>query len=410
MRIARILVPLIALLMFAPLGGWSADERVANVSVCVFPLANLSPNGAQQEHQKPLSEAVRQEFENAGFHVLPDDQWTPQAESFGIEPNQVTGGTQAIFLGNEIGFDMAVTGSYWIENDRILVSIQCWDIKAGTLITGFLHTWRFNLGFYNFVRAEIADLAQRVVFLSAPRLIALKNDVRVDEIIFTSTQEGMEVLIQGHKSIGRIQNGTLVFQTDGINAGTTFTVEKRQEGYHTLQQTVVAAPQVELTPIPRANNLSLEADWTFGQLEGAGATLRWYPKPDWIMISFSEYLYAQISLLPNASVPIHADSELLAGLYLFRPPEAGFRFGLSAGVGTILTWIPATSLPLFTDVYINILSLWAEWKAWGIPMFVRVETKLPLGIGNNLLGSGGPPLLWGGFFPPITLGVVIPWK
>ena len=60
----------------------------------------------------------------------------------------------------------------------------------------------------------------------------------------------MEVVVEGHKSVGRIENGTLVFQTDGLKAGTQFMVEKRQEGYHTLRQTVIAAPEVALTPSP----------------------------------------------------------------------------------------------------------------------------------------------------------------
>ncbi len=409
MRIPRALVFFILPLTLAVPRGWSADSKATDASVCVFPLANLSPND-EQEHQAALSEAVRQEFQAVGFHILPNDSWLAEAARLKLAPDRVTEASQALLLGQKAGADMAVSGFYYKENDRILVSLQCWNVKDGSLITGFLHTWRFNLGFYNSIHAEIADLVQKVVFLSAPKLITLKNDVRVDEITFTSPQNGMEVLIEGHKSVGRIQKGTLVFETDGMKAGTPFMVEKRQDGYHTLQQTVIASPEVALTGLPRANNLSVEIDWTGGQLEGAGATLRWYPKPDWVMVNFSEYLYTQIPFVPNASWPIHADSELLAGLYLFRPPEAAFRFGISAGMGTIFTWIPGTTLPIFTDVYINILSLWSEWRTWGLPMFARIEVKLPLGVGNNLLGGNQGPLLWNQLLPPITLGVVIPWK
>ena len=168
-------------------------------------------------------------------------------------------------------------------------------------------------------------------------------------------------MIEGQKSVGRIKDGTLAFNTDGLRAGTPLRVEKQQEGYHTLWQNVIASPEIALTPIPRANILSFELDWTAGQLEGAGGTLRWYPVPDWIMVNFSEYLYTQIPFVPNGSWPIHSDSELLAGLYLFFPPESGFRMGVSSGFGTILTYIPSTNLPLYTDVYINIFSLWSEW-------------------------------------------------
>ena len=302
----------------------------------------------------------------------------------------MTDAPQVLLLGGKAGADMAVSGFYWMENNRILVSLQCYDVKAGTLLTGFLHTWRFNLGFYNSIHAEIADLVERVVFLSAPRLITLKDEVRVDEITFASPQDGMEVVIEGQKSVGRIQDGTLVFQTHGIKAGTPLRVEKQQEGYHTLWQNILAAPEVLLTPLPRKNILSLELDWTAGQLQGAGATLRWYPVPDWIMVNFSEYLHTQVPLVPNGSLPIHADSELLAGLYLFLPPESGFRFGISAGVGTILTYIPSGNLPIFTDVYINLLSIWGEWRVWGIPMFCEDRAEGSPGRREQSPGAGKP--------------------
>ncbi len=410
MGITRGAIILTALVLLAP-RALPADDRVANTSVCFFPLANFSPGGSQKEHQKALTDAVRQEFEAAGFKVLPDDQWTAEAVALKLAPDRVTEAPQVLLLGQKAGADMAVSGFYWMENNRILVSLQCYDVKAGTLITGFLHTWRFNLGVYNSIHAEMADLVQKVVFLTAPKLITLKDEVRIDQITFTSPQNGMEVVIQGQKSIGRIENGSLVFRTDGLKAGTALAIEKRQEGYHTLWQNVIAAPEIALTPIPRANNLSLELDWTAGQLEGAGAALRWYPVPDWIMLNFSEYLYTQIPpVLANASWPIHADSEVLIGLYLFNPPEAAFRWGISAGFGTILTWVPATNLPLYTDLYVNILNLWSEYRIGRIPVFARVEAKIPLGVGNNLLGSAGPPIHWGGFLPPIAFGVVIPWQ
>lgn len=389
--------------------GLSADGRIASTSVVFFPLANFSPNGEQKEHQQALTDAVRQEFEAVGFHVLADDQWTAEAARLKLAPDRITEAPQVLLLGQKAGADMAVSGFYWMEKDRILVSLQCYDVKAGTLITGFLHTWRFNLGFYNSIHGEMADLVQRVVFLTAPKLITLKEDVRIDQITFTSPQNGMEVIVQGQRSVGRIQDGSLVFHTDGLKAGAPLWIEKRQEGYHTLWQRVIASPEIALTSLPRENNMSLELDWTAGQLEGAGATLRWYPVPDWVMLNFAEYLYTQIPLVPNGSWPVHADSEALLGLYLFAPPEATFRWGISSGFGMILSYIAPTNVPLYTDFYVNLLSLWSEYRVGGLPVFARIELKVPLGIGNNLLGQG-PPLHWGGFLPPIAFGVVLPWR
>ena len=403
-----LVIPVLFILVMAP-GAWAVEARVAATAVCVFPLSNLTPDGKMQEHQKPLSEAVAQEFAAVGYHMVADNQWQAEAAREKVPGDRITEAPVVLRLGQGAGADMAVSGFYWMEGGRILISIQCYDVKAGTLITGFLHTWRFNLGFYNSIHAEIADLVQKVVFLTAPRLITLKDSVRVDQITFTSPQNGMEVWIEGQNSAGRIQDGTLVFDTGGIKAGTPLLVEKRQEGYHPLSQSIIVAPEVALTPLPRENKLSLELDWTAGQLEGAGATLRWYPVPDWIMLNFSEYLYAQIPYVSNASLPVHADSELLAGLYLFMPPQSNFRFGLSTGVGTILSWIPGTTLPLYTDVYLNLLSLWAEYKVAGFPILLRMDLKIPLGVGANLLG-GGNVVTWGGGIPPITIGMVLPWK
>ena len=136
--------------------------------------------------------------------------------------------------------------------------------------------------------------------------------------------------------------------------------------------------------------------------------MRWYPVPNWIMIGFSEYLFAQIPFVPDASWPLHADSELLAGLYLFWPPESSFRLGISAGFGTILTWVPRTSLPVYTDVYVNVLNIWAEYHIWDVTFLLRIQAKVALGLGNNVLGtnfiSGGPLGI------PVTLGVVVPWR
>ncbi len=407
MRRKHGLVLLLLPLAFAAPTGWASDGRSAGTTVCVFPLADLSPSSQQGEYQKPFSEAVEQEFVSVGFTAIPRDVWAPEASRLSVAPDRITGGPQALRIAEAAGADMAVLGFYRREGDRILVSAQCYDVKAATVITGFTRTWRFNLGFYNSLHAEIADLVQRVIFSTAPRLIALSNEVRVDEIRFTSPLEGMEVVVQGAKSVGRIRDGSLVFQTGGVKAGTVLMIEKRLEGYHTLWQSVRAAPEIALTPLPRATVFAQELDWTGGQLEGAGTALRWYPVPDWIMLAFSEYLSTQIPLTDGGSWPLHADSELLVGSYLFFPPQSDFRLGISAGVGVVLTWIPGPPLPLFTDLYVNILNVWAEYNLNGLRMFLRVEGKVSLGVGNNLLGSN--PLLWSNVLPPVTFGVVLPW-
>jgi len=406
MRNARRLLLLILPLILAVPPGWSDESQISGKSVVVFPLAPLA--GAQKDRQASLSEAVEQEFGAVGFTLIPQDQWIGEAGRLKIPPLRILEAQQALAIARSTTADMAVIGSYSMENDRILVSVQCYDVAAGTLITGFLRTMRFNLGFYNLLHREIGDLVQKVIFVTAPKLIGIQENLRVDAITFTCPQDGLEVVVEGQKSAGRIQDGSLVFKTGGVKAGTVLRLEKQQEGYHTVWQTVHAAPEVVLTPIPKKDTWATEIDWTTGQLEGAGATMRWYPLPNWIMVCFSEYLFAQIPFVHGASWPLHSDSELLAGLYLFWPPESAFRFGISAGFGTYLTWVPATSLPVYTDVYINLLNIWAEYRIWNVTFLLRIQGKVALGLGTNVLGSnfisGGP------LFIPVTLGVVLPWR
>ena len=408
MRDVRRLLLLILPFILAIPSGWTDAGEISGKSVCIFPLVNMSPGGGQKEHQTPLSEAVQQEFGAVGFSIVPREQWIGEAGRLSYPPERILEAHQALPVAQSVAADMAVIGSYSMEKDRILVSVQCYDVAAGTLITGFLRTWRFNLGFYNFLHAEIADLVQKVIFVTAPKLIGLQADVRVDEITFTSPQNGLEILVEGQRSVGRIQDGSVVFHTGGVKAGTVLRIEKKQEGFHTVWQSIHAAPEVSLVPIPKKDTFAVELNWTTGQLEGAGATLRWYPVPNWILVSFSEYLFAQVPFVPNGSWPLHSDSELMAGLFLFWPPESSFRLGISAGFGTYLTWVPGTTLPLYTDVYIDFLTIWFEWRVWDVTLLFRVQGKVSLGVGTNVLGTniiaGGPLGL------PVTLGVVLPWR
>ena len=397
----------IIILIAAALPAYGGTEQVQGKLVCVFPLVNLTVGAKDADYQKPFSDAVETEFQAVGFTLVPRDTWAPLAAKVPVKPEQIREGPQAVLVSRQSGADMAVAGFYRIDGDRVLVSVQCYDASAGTLITGFSHTWRFNLGFYNFLHAEIADLVQKVVFSTAPPLITVKDSVRVDQITFLAPQDGMEVVVEGAESAGRIKDGVVTFDAGGILAGTPLRIEKQNDGYHTVWQTVRAQPRVSLDPIPKANVLSLELNWTTGQFEGAGAGLRWYPLPDTFFLGLSEYLFTQAALLPGATWPIHADTGLSLGLYLFGRPESAFRFGIGAGGGVFLTGMPGSGLPLFTDVYIDPLNMWLEYRVGDFKILTRIDLKIPLGLGNHLLPSG--PVLWNGSFPPVTVGVAIPW-
>ena len=95
-------------------------------------------------------------------------------------------------------------------------------------------------------------------------------------------------------------------------------------------------------------------------------------------------------------------------MYLFFPPESPIRFGVSAGAGTIFSWVHSTSLPVFFDPYVDIASLWLETSLPWFAITLRSDLKYTLGGQTpNLLGQG--VILLAGFLPPVSLGVLFKW-
>jgi hypothetical protein len=292
-----------------------------------------------------------------------------------------------------------------MEDDRILVSISCYDVLGEGLTGGFLRSWRFNLGFYNSLHIEVADLLTRIRFAEAPPQpveVAPRSGLR--EMTFTSSLEGMEVYIAGETKAGAIQNGRLVLYTAGIEPGSPLVVEKRREGYHTAWQTVQAAGEIPLSPLTKQTSYAVEVDWTFGQLLGFGSTARLYFIPDFLFGGLSVYAYAQVPNTPGGVNVLHSDVGLLIGQYLFFPADFPFRLGISTGCGGIFSQVLSPGLAPFTDFYLNIVNVWLELNLPGISFFLRSEMKYSLGIGNNALGRD--MIRWE-FLPPITFGVLL---
>ena len=165
--IRHVLVMLLPLALAAP-AGWAASDQVSGRSVCVFPLVNLTSSAAQQEHQKAFSEAVQQEFEAVGFTLVPQRTWAAQAARLSLPPERIREASQALRIAKSVGGDMAVAGFYQMDKDRLLVSVQCYDVAAGTLITGLLPHVAFQPRLLQQPAQRDSDLVQRVIFTTTP--------------------------------------------------------------------------------------------------------------------------------------------------------------------------------------------------------------------------------------------------
>jgi len=396
----------VTLMSFAPAVGWSVDPAFAGREAVIFPITDLSAQGADTERQDRLSAAVNAEFQAAGFRLVPGG-----VDAGSAEPRGSLTGPAAAAIARKKQADVAVSGSFTVDNDRIVVVLSCYEAETGALAAGFLKSWHYNLTFYNNLRAEIEDMLARLI-LPAPR--GPGTDAAAPAAItFTSRQEGMEVFLGGERSMGTIQKGKLVIPAGAVRIGSPLLVEKRLTGYHTSWQTVPAAPEIALTPLARQTTVALEASWTVGEFLGGGAAARVYLLPDSLFVSPGLNVSFDPPVSSNAGGIVHFDTHLTIGQYLIFPPGSPFRLGVGTGLGTIFTTEAGPSL--YTDVFWDVASAWVEWNLARVSLFLRSDLKYTLGIGTNLLGRG--ILTWkasspsgsgspSGGVPPLTLGVV----
>ena len=421
MPVPRTFLCVIIILTLAAFMAAGQTETAIGRTTCVFPLADLSQPAVQADRSSVLAmaeadrsqslfSALVAEFKAARFQVVPEGQWREKADSANLSARDFLDPAMAARVAGEAGAGIAVSGFFSVEEDRILVSVSCYDSRNGVLVAGFMRTWRYNLGLYSTLHAEVLDLVSQ---LNAVPVERAQTDGKAAQpipllpaVTFTAPQEGMEVLVAGERSAGRIDGGKLVFAAPGLRPGETMLVEKRLAGYHTAWQRVRSASTVSLSPLARTTTIAIETDWTFGQVLGAGGAFRLYLVPDSSFVSLSLYPYGQLPASQWGNWLLHIDGEIAVGSYLFFPPESLVRLGASTGLGLIYSLIPAGGNPSsYFDAYLNLFSFWVELNLPGVSFFVRPEMKVALGAANpNLLGKN--VIMADGMFPGDRRGAV----
>jgi len=274
--------------------------------------------------------------------------------------------------------------------------MQCWEVATGRLASSVEQTTPFNLAFFSALSLKLID-----DLLPAVQPSGGGSRTRV---VFTSADEGMEVLLSGDVSIGRITQGHVTWGIDAAGVGKKVLVEKRKKGYHSSFQNVTLTPgkDIVLSPLVREHTWAGELDWTLGQLLGAGGAARWYLLPDQLFVLGGTYFFVQPPATFAPRAVIHDDLFLGIGGYVVLPPDSPVRIGLAAGAGAYLSFLTTPGFPVYTDFYVDVANIWIETRIGGVVLFLRQEYKYSLGYGVNLLGQG-----WlVNRFPPTTLGVL----
>ena len=413
-----LLVLAILSMAVVPLAGQetAAGGRLA----AVFTIQDLSTGASTREYEDAITESVSAAFRANGYDVVAPEKWQEEARRRALQPRALLSEPAAVAAARATGAGIAVTGYYSVDGESIYVSLQCWDVASGVLAVGLQQTTQFDIGFYGALFGQVTGMLSRIQLSPLPRLTGSgqttgpaqqstpaastsKAPVLTD-ITFLSPDEGMELFLAGGTRIGAIQDGRLLWQGDGLPAGTRFTVEKRKGGFHTGVETVRAAEEVRLRGLVAERARALEVDWTFGQLAGLGATLRAYALPDMGFLFLGNYFYVQPPLSSAGFTVLHYDVSAGAGTYLIFPPDSWIRLGVSTGAGSVFTLTTGPASAGYSDVYWDVFNWWIETRVLGPVVFLRQEWKFTLGRG--LLGM---QFMNVANIPPFTLGVVFRW-
>jgi hypothetical protein len=370
----------------------------------VYTIQDLSPSSDTKDYEQTITQAVSAAFSAQGYALVPEDTWRKNMPSGALASNAMLRETEALAVAQTLSAALAVTGCYSVRNDEIFYSIQCWDVAGRKLLSGVEQTTPFNLAFFSALSEKLsADLL--------PKRGAVAAQESAPSVVFTSSMDGMEVLLSQQMYVGRITQGRVTWPVaEPITAGAPpvkVVVEKRKAGYHAAQETVrlYTDKDVKLAPLAKEHAAEIELDWTVGQLLGLGATIRGFGVPDWDFGYVSSYLWAQPPAVLAPRAVIHADLSMGFGSYFLLPPGAPVRLGLSSGIGFTASALTTPGFPYYADFYLNVISWWIETGFEKTNFFLKQDYRYDLGNGANLLGRGW--IL--GNFPPTTIGVMVRW-
>jgi hypothetical protein len=402
-----------AILVLIAFSAHGQQQEASPKTLCaVFTIQDFSAGTSNRDYEQPITVSVSAAFEVGGYALIPPEKWSGEAQKRGFDGRALLSETAALSVAQAVGAAVAVTGFFIIDNDNVYISLQCWDVAAGVIAAGLQQTARFNIAFYSALHDRVTQMLPQIHLAAQPPVgngpaaVSVKRVLTLTELTFVSADEGMEVFLVDGTKVGQISDGKLVWKTNGLVLGSAFSVEKRKAGFDPSQQTVRVARVVRLTRLVVEQKRAIEVDWTLGQLLGLGAALRLYDRPDWTFFFMGNYLFAQPPLNSAGNVVLHYDLNMGVGTYLFSPPDAMVRFGISTGVGAISTYLTGPAATGYGDFYLDVLNWWVETRALGPVIFLRQEWKFATGLGANQLGTGW---IMVGNFPPMTLGVLFRW-
>lgn len=374
----------------------------------VFPFQSLAGGAGSADFEQTITDSVSAALSVGGLTVLTPSAWAEDVKRRNVSSRALLDAAEALATAKTAGAGVAVTGYYTLQDQRIVVFLQCWDVKTGRLLASLQQGARFNLAFYSALHDHIVELLPRISEARAPAtgIAAAPGKFALSEIDFLSADEGMEILVAGDKSLGTVSSGKLVWKNPGVSPGETLAIVERKSGFHGESVSVRAAQEIKLSRLVRESKLGGDVFLSSGQLLGLGLGARAYVDPDWTFFSAGAYPFWQIPLSTSSHYVGHVDVNFSLGAYIGTPPDWPVRFGVSAGAGAIVTPAFVSDGISYADAYLDVFNWWVETRVLGPLIFVRQDWKYALGLGTNLLGTGW---IMANDFPLTEFGISLQW-
>jgi hypothetical protein len=383
----------------------AADTEKINVLIIYTKDLNPGPDSA--EYGNIIKNSIRDRLYNAGFEIIPERAILKYAEDKKLSLNRLEDMDELFSAAGALNADLAVTGFYKSDGKKLIISLKCYDTISGKIVAGIVRTLRISLSLYNYIDAASEDMLKEIrQALSYYKMVA--NFVQKIEI--TAADEGMELYLPGNVLFGKIENSTFTAVNTKIAIGTTLRITKIKEGYHSAEEWLYLDKRentFRLKPLMRITDRALLVYSTpLGQLFGAGASYRYYLKPDTFFAEAGEYIFMQQVFTEGAKPVFHTDTNIRAGMYVYFKPESPFRAAVSSGFGLYNSFFTIPDQPFYTDFYLNAVDILMEYNSQFFTVFFRQEMKYFLGLGENLIGrrwamQSGPPHM--------SLGVMLKW-
>jgi hypothetical protein len=407
---------LLACLTLIPQGMLQAQAPVP-YRVSVFTDVRMQSEADNSTYRSVLARNMTTELENRGYGTVPGGELSlilPGREL----PEQ--GAPEADTINSMRRLAVSQSSSYFClvryiqRGDSLEFSVYFWRGNGG-LIVSYSTRDAAGLAVYNRLNAAVGMFIDKAGQGKSAEIAgggggAAETSRYVKEIILYSKDEGAEIWLKGKEKLGVIKNGQLILPYMPLALGSTIEIEKKKPGSYDSSETLTLTQEkneITLAPMERIYGSGLYFTWTTGQFVGLGVGYMGNVNERYIYWGVENYFFLQAGRTKDMHPVIHDD---IRGFMLLKYRFAeGFPFTVSYsyGLGVIFSLLDAKGSPLYTDFYLNPANLHLEYAVNDYVIFLRIEYKIALGLGRNLLGTNVISIADG--WPLFTLGVITRW-